>query len=79
MLIIKEKIFIDANTGSHLGGRTHQGQGDRKKRLKTLPLPHTFAPDPLRLHLFFATAFVSEGFSLGFGLLDNGSMGDRLR
>ncbi|WP_293348845.1 MULTISPECIES: hypothetical protein [unclassified Microcoleus] len=77
MLIIKEKIFIDANTGSSLGGRTEEGRGDRQKRLRTLPLPYTFAIEPLRSHLFFATAFVSEGFWVGFGL-DNGSMGDRL-
>jgi hypothetical protein len=77
LLIIKEKIFIDANTGSSLGGRTQEGQGDRKKRLRTLPLPYTFALDPLPVHVFFATAFVSEGFSVGLGL-NNGSMGDRL-
>ncbi|MEG4801698.1 hypothetical protein QUB63_17585 [Microcoleus sp. ARI1-B5] len=68
MLIIKEKIFIDANTGSYLGGaRGRSGTLDRKKPRTTVPLPYTFAPDPRRLHVFSAEAFVAPELGREFG------------
>ncbi|MEG5256397.1 hypothetical protein QUB52_25980 [Microcoleus sp. A6-C6] len=61
MLIIKEKIFNDANTGSNLGGRAQEWQGDRQKRLKTLPLPYTLAPAPFVAARIFCPSVCQRG------------------
>jgi len=53
LLIIKENIFNDANTGSNLGGRAQEWQGSTKNREKPHPYPIPSAAAPL-LHLFSA-------------------------
>ena len=48
LLIIKENIFPDVNTGSNLGGRAQEGQGDRKK-LYLYPIPSRLYPVAARI------------------------------
>jgi hypothetical protein len=68
-LIIKENIFPDGNTGSHLGGarspRARIAQKTMKKRTFTLYLR---ACAPCGCTYFLLSVFVSEHFSLSFGL-----------
>jgi len=68
-LIIKENIFPDGNTGSHLGGaespRARIAQKTVKNRTFTLYLR---AGAPCGCTYFLQSVFVSEHFSLSFGL-----------
>jgi hypothetical protein len=68
-LIIKENIFHDGNTGSHLGGarapRARIAQKTVKNRTYTLYLR---AGAPCGCTYFLQSVFVSEHFSLSFGL-----------
>jgi len=68
-LIIKENIFPDGNTGSHLGvagsGRARIAQKTVKNRTFTLYLR---AGAPCGCTYFQQSVFVREDFSLSFGL-----------
>jgi len=68
-LIIKENIFHDGNTGSHLGGarspRARTAQKTVKNRTFTLYLR---AGAPCGDTYFQQSVFVSEHFSPSFGL-----------
>jgi hypothetical protein len=74
-LIIKENIFPDGNTGSHLGGagsgRARIAQKTVKNRTFTLYLR---AGAPCGCTYFLQSVFVSDHFSLSFGL-DEASVG----
>jgi hypothetical protein len=68
-LIIKENIFPDGNTASHLGGaglpRARIAEKTVKNRTFTLYLR---ACAPCGCTYFLQSVFVSEHFSLSFGL-----------
>jgi len=68
-LIVKENIFPDGNTGSSLGGagwgRARRSQKTVKNRTFTLYLR---ACAPCGCTYFLPSVFVSEHFSLSFGL-----------
>jgi len=77
LLIIKENIFFDVNTGSTLGGTA---SGTARRSQKTLK-NHSFtlylrACAPSSCTYFLPSVFVSKLFSLSFGI-DEASVCDR--
>jgi hypothetical protein len=68
-LIIKENIFPDGNTGSHLGGaRSPRARSAQKTTMKNRTFTlYLRACAPCGCTYFLQSVFVSEHFSLSFG------------